>query len=292
VAAANAAAAVELLAVGNAVGERRHQQPAMRGALASQDGWSVVPSEQTLALRGWCHAPGGIDVDATDPVGGRWIGELKLRKTDEMLWDLLKVADALRLDGMAGGFLQIGAARAVEPRSDMCLELLRDGVIEHDVVQLFHANRAAWANLLQGGTARPGEIPRVITTEIVAAPPIRLDGKPANLCLIAVEPDWSAPISLDPEWWCGDWPPGVQPHGSYLAWRRRHCRFLRALAKTGPLPHEDAQRLSKEHGVDLERDCALTHACEPLVTKRPTRGVTEAGHVFLERWQPQLFGSG
>jgi len=104
----------------------------MRHALAGQVGWTVHAHEETLMLPGWCHPPKGIDVDARDPEGGRWIGELKLRETDQILWDLLKVADALRLDGITAGFLQVGDSGSDRSRSDMCLELLQSGAIEHD----------------------------------------------------------------------------------------------------------------------------------------------------------------
>jgi hypothetical protein len=291
-AAANTALAGELLTVGGGVGERRHQQPGMRRAIAAQTGWTVDTHEKTLPVCGWCHPPAGIDVDATDPVGGRWIGELKLRETDQILWDLLKVADALRLDGIAAGFLQVGAIASVGAPCDMCLELLQRGATEHDVVRLFQGNQAAWSNLLQGGTARPVEIPSVIGTEVLDARAIRLDRSSAQLILLAVEPDWSTPIHMDPDWWCGDWPPAVQPHKRYVEWRRRHCQFLRALDTHGPLPNERAQALSRQHGLNLERDCALTHACEPLVTQRPTRCVTDAGRQFLQKWQPRMLGSG
>jgi hypothetical protein len=187
----------------------------MRCALASQAGWRVQAHEETLRLPGWCHPPRGIDVDARDPDGRRWIGELKLRETDQILWDLLKVADALRLDGISAGFLQVGASASDRSRSDMCLELLRGGVAEHDTLSLFRSNRGAWSNLLQGGTARPLELPRVIKTEVLADPPIRLGQGPARPALVVVEPDWSGATSMDAGWWCGDWPPGVEPHESY-----------------------------------------------------------------------------
>ena len=94
---------------------------------------------------------------------------------------------------------------------------------------------------------------------------------------------------MDPNWWCGDWPPGVEPHESYVDWRRRHCRFLRALETAGPLHDDQAQTLSKQHGLNLERDCALTHACKPFVTKRPIRTVTDPhGCAFLEMWEATL----
>lgn len=286
--AATHAAATELFALGADVGERRHQQRFMRRALASQAGWRVQEHEETLRLPGWCHPPRGIDVDARDPAGARWIGELKLRETDQILWDLLKVADALRLDGISGGFLQVGTSGSDSSRSDMCAELLRGGVAEHDTLSLFRSNRGAWSNLLHGGTARPLKLPRVIKTEVLADPPIRLGQGAARLALVAVEPEWSGATSMDPAWWCGDWPPGVEPHESYINWRRRHCGFLRALAITGPLHHDQAQKLSKQHGLNLERDTALTHACEPLVTKRPIRAVTDHGHAFLQVWETRL----
>jgi hypothetical protein len=263
----------------------------MRRALGSQAGWTVADHEETLPLSGWCHPPRGIDVDARDPEGGRWIGELKLRETDQILWDLLKAADALRLDGIRAGFLQVGAVCSDGSQADMCVELLGRGALEHDTLTLLRSNRGAWSNLLQGGSARPVELPCVIRTEVLAEPRIRLGREPAKLTLVAVEPDWSETTGMDPGWWCGDWPPGVEPHASYVDWRRRHCRFLRALETAGPLQHDQAQRLSKHHGLNLERDCALTHACEPLVTQRPFRAVTEHGRGFLDVWESTLLAN-
>jgi hypothetical protein len=108
------------------------------------------------------------------------------------------------------------------------------------------------------------------------------------LALVAVEPEWSATTSMDPGWWCGDWPPGGGTAQVYVDWRRRHCRLLRAHEAAGPMQNDQAQRLSKQYGLDLERDSALTHACEPLVTKRPVRAVTDRGRAFLDAWESRL----
>lgn len=283
-------AAGALRPLGGGIAEVRDQQPAMRRALSTGVGWRVDLSESTLPLTGWCHPPRGIDVAATDPAGGRWIGELKLRKTDEILWDLLKVADGLRVDGISGGFLLVGAVAAVKRRRGMCLELLEQGTIEHDVLALFRTNQRAWLDLLQGGSARPVEIPRIIRTQVLADPPIELDASAARLLLIAVDPDWSRTIEMNPDWWCGDWPPGVEPDPGYITWRRQHCRFLEALEAVGPLPVADAQALSRTHRLNLTRDSALTHVCEPLVTAKPSRMVSAAGRAFVERWGA-IFGA-
>lgn len=281
-------AAASLRKVGGDIGERRDQQPAMRAALSRAPGWSVDGSEATLPLRGWCHPPRGIDIGATDPAGGRWIGELKLRATDQILWDLLKLADGLRLEEVTAAFLQVGAVTTPQRRADLCVELLQRGAVEHDTRSLFDANRLAWSELLQGGTARPTELPTAIRTTLLADPEIRLDNAAGRLLLIAIEPDWSQSIEISRDWWCGDWPPGVEPHPRYVVWRRRHWGFLRALDAAGPLSDDQAQALSRKHQLDLKRDSALTHACQPLVTPKPTRAVTDAGRVFVKQWAKKL----
>jgi hypothetical protein len=53
-------------------------------------------------------------------------------------------------------------------------------------------------------------------------------------------------------------------------------------------PHKSYVELSKQYGLDLERDSALTHACEPLVTKRPVRAVTDRGRAFLDAWGVEI----
>jgi hypothetical protein len=287
---ATEAAAAALREVGGEIGERRDQQPAMRTALSGAAGWRVDASETTLPLLGWCHPPRGIDIGATDPAGSRWIGELKLRATDQILWDLLKLADGVRLRTVTAAFLQVGAVDTALDRADMCVELLQRGAVEHDTLSLFNANRLAWSELLQGGTARPIDLPAAIRTTLLAAPKIRLDDSAARLLLIAVEPDRSQSVGINRDWWCGDWPPGVEPHPRYVVWRRRHCRFLRALDAAGPLDVDRAQALSREHQLDLKRDCALTHACLPLVSPKPTRTVTAAGRAFVEQWAEKLGG--
>lgn len=285
---ATGSAARTVAQAGPTAGEIRDLQPAARRAISELPGWRADAAETAADVAGWCHRPGGIDLVAHDGNGGRWIGELKLRKTDEVLWDFLKVADLLRQDDVAGGFLLIGAKHIERGKQERCREIVDGTISSVSMLEIFEANREAWTLVLEGGTARPTEIPQRASAARRASADIDLDGEPSELVLVSVEPDWSDRITFAADWWLGDWPIGVIPSKRYVQWRLRQCEFLRALDGEGSMSGDSAKNLARSSGLNLEKDTALNHRCQRLVTPGPNRAVTDAGRALVAQREGKL----
>ncbi len=213
---------------GEQITESRHQQPVFRDALwETQDGL-VDSSEIRLDLPNWEPSPGGVDIIVRDKEGKpRVAAELKLWKTDWMLWDALKMIDALNLDDLEAAYMVMGTTqKGWESRFRHCpadgktTELFAPGVAVHDTRKLFEENAHAWYDLLYGGTARPTRVRSAIKTELIFEAPLSFDGKPGSLRTVRVEPASDEWISFSEDWYQGEWPIGVQPCGHYLEWRQ------------------------------------------------------------------------
>jgi len=152
--------------------------------------------------------------------------ELKLRKTDWMLWDAYKMIDALNVEGVGAAYLLVGAsakgwkARYTHcPQGSKTTELFEAGAREHQSADLFRANAHAWYDLVWGGSARPLRVPTRIRTIRVESAEMQIDGAVGQLRCLRVERashDW---LSFSPGWYRGEWPVGVQPCEHYLTWR-------------------------------------------------------------------------
>jgi hypothetical protein len=120
---------------GESLTETRHLQPVFRVALEEvQDGW-VDESEIRLDLPNWDPLPGGVDVIARDAKKRPRIAvELKLWKTEWMLWDALKMIDALNLGELEAAYMVLGTTEAgwsaryrICPAAGKTTELFADG---------------------------------------------------------------------------------------------------------------------------------------------------------------------
>jgi hypothetical protein len=277
------ATARRLVALGGTIGEVAHLQPILREELRNVSDWQVDRSEETLPLPNWFPRPRGLDACAR--VGRTLsVAELKLRKTDEVLWDLLKMADALTLPQVRSAYLIVG----VSPNAhgpDRCLELF-DASVEpkKDVLALFFTNRMAWTKVLWGGSARPTLAPAVIRTEVLCAERIDLDGPGGRLCLVSVEPTAPPAVAFDPLHWCGDWPVGVEPTAAYLAWKRENWSFLRQLERRGPIAEPEAKVLARQHQLSLDKPYGLRYRGEMMINSGPQRSITPTGRRFLAEW--------
>lgn len=212
---------------GETAGEVAHLQPETRAALRRLQRDPVDHAEETLPLPNWRPRPKGVDALVRWPEGfPRFTLELKLRKTDWMLWDAYKMIDALNVDGVEAAYLLVGAsAKGWQAKYTHCAqgskttELFEAGAREHQSDELFSANGHAWYDLLWGGRARPLRIPARIRTIRVENAEMHIDGKPGHLRCVRVEAaseDW---LEFSPGWYGGEWPVGVQPCKHYLAWR-------------------------------------------------------------------------
>ena len=217
----------EMSKAGEALTETRHQQAVFRVALEEvQDGW-VDQSEIRLELPNWSPIPGGVDVIARDEEKNQRIAaELKLWKTEWMLWDALKMIDALNLGELEAAYMVLGTTQAgwtsryrICPADGKTTELFAEGEVIHDTAQLFSANAHAWYELLTDSTARPTRVPAAISTEMIADAPMNFGNKPGSMRTMRVasaSDDW---IEFSQDWYEGEWPVGVRPCDHYLEWR-------------------------------------------------------------------------
>jgi hypothetical protein len=213
---------------GETLGEVAHLQPETRAALRRLQPDPVDDAEETLLLPNWRPRPKGVDALVRWPEGTpRFTLELKLRKTDWMLWDAYKMIDALNLEAVEAAYLLVGAsAKDWQARYTHCAqgskttELFESGAREHRSDQLFRANAHAWYELLWGGSARPLRVPARIRTIRVENAEMHIDGMLGQLRCVRVEAASKRWLEFSPAWYGGEWPVGVQPCEHYLSWRR------------------------------------------------------------------------
>lgn len=200
-------------------------QPTLRGALRDLGIGPVDGSEVTLELPNWNGPPKnpwpkGVDVVVRDgeTASPRYVAELKMRDTDQTLWDLYKMIDALNLTGIEAGYLIVGASEEqLAKQREACGELFGDdGLTNYPSRQLFEDNKRAWWNLLHGGSARPTRVPETVTTRVVATCPLTVDDRAGWLTCVAVDSGDGGFVEF-PDGWChGNWPDGVVPGREYF----------------------------------------------------------------------------
>lgn len=212
---------------GEDLGEIAHLQPEVRAALGRLQSDPIDQAEETLPLPNWRPRPKGVDALIRWADGRpRFTVELKLRRTEWMLWDAYKMIDALNLDRVDAAYIVVGTSmKGWRAKYTHCAqgskttELFQCGTTEHQSDKLFSTNAHAWYDLLWGGSARPLRVPTRIRTIRVESAEIHIDGQPGELRCVRVEPaseDW---LDFSPAWYGGEWPLGVQPCEHYLTWR-------------------------------------------------------------------------
>jgi len=208
-------------------GERRPKNPCggrvyldgdFQFALSACGAPSVDSRQETPRLRNWSRGLRGFDVVVRkDTCRDRLcVAELKVEKTDEVLWDLYKVIDALCAGAEAGhgaeaGYLVVAATNEQWKRtSNYCTEIF-SAAPPRCSRQLFQDNKKAWLDLLMGGSARPLRIPAQVTISPIATSHVKIRGREGSLRCVrvaALGTEW-LPFPLDHHG--GDWPLGVEP---------------------------------------------------------------------------------
>lgn len=283
------------------IGELAHLRPAMRGGLAEAlttfnllDAY-VETSEHDLDLANWRPVPGGRDVAVCDTRSERplLVGELKLRKIDESLWDLFKMLDARISGGVESAYVIVGASDTDWAGRGACQEIFASELSAYPSASLFASNPGAWLGLLKGGSARPTSVPAHVSTRLLAQQSLVLDGGRGLLRCVEAEPAGSDRLAFDIAWCCGEWPVGVEAPDRYFRWKQKQWRFLKALADIGgSASGPQLVTLAREvGGFNLDKECGLYYGWEPML--RRTRGTREgdlndAGHRFLRDWAQRL----
>jgi hypothetical protein len=129
-----------------------------------------------VSIPNWDKRLGGFDLRlrfASDP-DREALAELKIDDVEHTLWDLFKLASALKMPGVDASYLILARPRHRWNHGD-CAALFADrGGPTHWVsAAMFVRWQAAWADLTgpKGGSARPTEVPAEIKTEFIGSAP-------------------------------------------------------------------------------------------------------------------------
>lgn len=101
--------------------------------------------------------------------------ECKVEKVNETLWDVYKLVAAAGAPGFEAGYAVVAATSKMWDSAGDCVALFAPPIgIERELESrtLFDEWRAAWAWLLQGGSARPTRVPGRIAVQLVAEAPL------------------------------------------------------------------------------------------------------------------------
>lgn len=257
---------------GSKLGELSHLTPTFKDALAITLGSPVDREGLTLPLPNWEPRPGHVDV-AIHPQGRstRCVAELKMHKTDETLWDLYKMIDALDLPEIGAAYLVVGASRAQwEKQTDACTEIFNDsGLDAYPTWELFEKNKRAWWNLLHGGPGRPASVPASINVTSIAKEDLTTEGKPGWLKCVRVAASGSERIQFQDDWYHGNWPLGIEPGPDYFATPPPKGARGLPLAEFPPVPRA---------ATTLRDDSDYLASAATL----PQRGLEDLGYVLSD----------
>lgn len=189
----------------------------MARALEDVLGQSVAVGKASVGLPNWDPQPGKVDLAFETQSGRCCVAEAKVHKTDETLWDLLKMIDAQELERVEASYLVVAASeKQWAKEKEACTEIFQ-GLDQHLSLRLFEDNARAWWALLWGGRARPTSIPARASSRVLADVPITVDDrKPGRLKCVAVGwSRWTPRVPFEESWHHGNWPLGTEPGEEY-----------------------------------------------------------------------------
>jgi hypothetical protein len=153
----------------------------------------------------WDRSMGGYDVVISLPGEAKrtLVVETKIDNVDETLWDLFKVIAAQSEGGIERGYLVVAATETKWALTRDCAELFSPSDVSRvwESTEMFERWSDAWANLLEGGSARPLRVPRRVRTRFLARAQIQAYPGYEVRCIGASAVEDGHWIEFD-----GDWP--------------------------------------------------------------------------------------
>jgi hypothetical protein len=127
-----------------------------------------------VSVPNWQPKMGGFDlrVRLSDQPEGEALVETKVWDVEQTLWDLFKLAAGLTMPGVGAAYLVL-ARHGHRWQDGECVELFAEGAGPRRWTSgtFFEDWKAAWTELLGGGTARPLSAPAEIETAFIASAP-------------------------------------------------------------------------------------------------------------------------
>ena len=258
---------------------RRHQtrtsfleqllEEAMIGAWNFCSTGGSAAARVALAVPGWDPEPGGTDLvlgllgDPQPTI----VAELKVLDVDETLWDLAKLLSIVEQDATIVRAYLIVATTPKRWRGAEVADLYappgpeaRDGVREWETRRLFETWKRSWKYLLEGGRARPRDVPGGVRTRFLGAHPVPTFPEYELRC-IAVESIADAPRLRFGE---DGWPAPSGPSGNTYTLRqlvlahRAAARWAHAHPDLRDYHRGRADALGRAFGVDLSEPTPAT----------------------------------
>jgi len=171
--------------------------------------WRGHREERPFSIPDWDPLPGAIDLRVIDENGATTVCvELKVTKTDETIWDMLKLLAALRVPGVRSAYVVVASKDDPWGSGREAAELFPSEAgsrLRIRSADLFDRYWRSWTHLLLEGRARPLRAPDEFEIRSVACVPLKL------------YPGWSIrAVGVQP---CGNrwlpfqegWPLGMTP---------------------------------------------------------------------------------
>jgi len=184
-------------------------EAAMVRGLPDAFGGEVIAKRGPFSIPDWDPLPGAIDLRVIDENGATTVCvELKVTKTDETIWDMLKLLAALRVPGVRSAYVVVASKDDPWGSGREAAELFPSEAgsrLRIRSADLFDRYWRSWTHLLLEGRARPLRAPDEFEIRSVACVPLKL------------YPGWSIrAVGVQP---CGNrwlpfqegWPLGMTP---------------------------------------------------------------------------------
>jgi hypothetical protein len=130
-----------------------------------------------IALPNWDRTLGDFDVKVALP--GEELPsilvEAKVDDVDQVLWDLLKLAEMPLIDEVVAGYMVVAASDSTWAGSGDCVGLFdpTSGTREWRTREMFALWPRAWRALKIGGAARPLRAPELVEVAFIGRTPVR-----------------------------------------------------------------------------------------------------------------------
>lgn len=149
--------------------------------------------ERKLDVPAWDPQPGAVDVWTADWLGRpQLVVETKLKDGNdiyECIWDLVKVLCLGELKSVEGAYLVVGSTVRSWEKPVAFAEFFSDQ--SYPLVERIAANPVWWEWCLEGGRARPLEMPEIVAADVVGVSRLWLEGREWELRAVRVLPEGS-----------------------------------------------------------------------------------------------------
>jgi hypothetical protein len=203
------AEAAEALAMPGAQLREKDLEAALVRSLPNHVEGTPIPHKGPFKLPDWDPKPGPVDIRIVNAAAETFVAaELKVEKTDETLWDIVKMLAAARCPHVQRTYVVVAASSKTWNGKRECADLFFTPAEPPQKIRsarLFDRYWRSWTHLLLEGSARPTRMPDLFHIHPVAA--VRNPNMPDwEIRAISVRPVAGRILPFQ-----DGWPIGMQP---------------------------------------------------------------------------------